>query len=270
MRIALAADHAGFDLKDELAAWLREAGHEVIDLGTNGPDSVDYPDLRLQAGRRDRLRRRPNAASRCAARGSASRSPSTATRPAAARGSTSRCRPRLAREHNDANVIALGARLIGLDMAKACVDRLPRHRFRRRAPPAPRRPALQPPARTATDGHLADPPAQRRPAAAASSPSALAEADPAVAEAIAAELDREQTQIELIASENIVSRARCSRRRARCSPTNMPRAIRAGAIIRAASRRTRSRRWRSSAPSSCSAAASPTSSRIRARRPMAR
>jgi ribose 5-phosphate isomerase B len=43
MRIALAADHAGYLLKDELAAWLREAGHEVSDLGTNGPESVDYP-----------------------------------------------------------------------------------------------------------------------------------------------------------------------------------------------------------------------------------
>ena len=43
MRIALAADHAGYLLKDELAAWLQEAGHEVTDLGTNGPESVDYP-----------------------------------------------------------------------------------------------------------------------------------------------------------------------------------------------------------------------------------
>ena len=43
MRIALAADHAGYLLKDELAAWLSEQGHEVSDLGTNGPESVDYP-----------------------------------------------------------------------------------------------------------------------------------------------------------------------------------------------------------------------------------
>ena len=43
MRIALAADHAGYVLKDELATWLRETGHDVIDLGTNGPESVDYP-----------------------------------------------------------------------------------------------------------------------------------------------------------------------------------------------------------------------------------
>src|SRR5690348_7871519 len=43
MRIALAADHAGYLLKDELARWLGEQGHDVTDLGTNGPDSVDYP-----------------------------------------------------------------------------------------------------------------------------------------------------------------------------------------------------------------------------------
>ena len=43
MRIALSADHAGFEMKDLLADWLRADGHEVIDLGTNGPESVDYP-----------------------------------------------------------------------------------------------------------------------------------------------------------------------------------------------------------------------------------
>ena len=43
MRIVLTADHAGVDLKDELAAWLREQGHDVLDLGTNGHESVDYP-----------------------------------------------------------------------------------------------------------------------------------------------------------------------------------------------------------------------------------
>ena len=45
MRIALAADHAGYLLKDELAAWLRDQGHDVSDLGTNGPESVDYPEF---------------------------------------------------------------------------------------------------------------------------------------------------------------------------------------------------------------------------------
>ena len=45
MRIALAADHAGYKLKDELAGWLREQGYDVTDLGTNGPESVDYPEF---------------------------------------------------------------------------------------------------------------------------------------------------------------------------------------------------------------------------------
>jgi len=45
MRIALASDHAGFALKDELAAWLRDSGHVILDLGTNGPESVDYPEF---------------------------------------------------------------------------------------------------------------------------------------------------------------------------------------------------------------------------------
>src|SRR5215204_4890805 len=120
MRIALAADHAGFELKDSLAAWLREAGHEVTDLGTNGPKSVDYPQYgaklaaEIESGRCERgiavcgsgigisiaINREP--ACRCA----------RVDDPLSAR---------LAREHNDANVMAMGARLIGPDMARACV-----------------------------------------------------------------------------------------------------------------------------------------------------
>ena len=120
MRIALAADHAGYALKDELVAWLRADGHEVLDLGTNGPDSVDYPDYgarlasAIAAGNAERgivvcgsgigisIAVNRNPACRCA----------RVDDPLSAR---------LAREHNDANVLALGARLIGGDMARACV-----------------------------------------------------------------------------------------------------------------------------------------------------
>ena len=120
MRIALSADHAGYELKDLLAAWLAEAGHEIIDLGTNSPESVDYPRYgaalaeALADGRADRgiticgsgigvaIAANRNPACRCAQVAE----PQSAT---------------LARQHNDANAIALGARLIGIDMAKACV-----------------------------------------------------------------------------------------------------------------------------------------------------
>ena len=120
MRIALAADHAGYELKDALASWLRDAGHDVTDLGTNGAESVDYPQYgaklaaEIAAGRAERgiavcgsgigisiaINREP--ACRCA----------RVDDPLSAR---------LAREHNDANVLAFGARLIGQDMARACV-----------------------------------------------------------------------------------------------------------------------------------------------------
>ena len=120
MRIALAADHAGFALKDELAAWLRDGGHEVSDLGTNGPDSVDYPDFGA------RLARAVGGGE--AERGIAVCGSGIGISIAVNRDPRCRCArvddplsAALAREHNDANVIAFGARLIGSDMARACV-----------------------------------------------------------------------------------------------------------------------------------------------------
>ena len=121
MRIALAADHAGYQLKDELVAWLREAGHDVSDLGTNGPESVDYPEFgarladAVATGDVERgivvcgsgigisIAVNRNPACRCA----------RVSEPLSAA---------LAREHNDSNVLALGARLVGADMAKACIN----------------------------------------------------------------------------------------------------------------------------------------------------
>lgn len=119
MHIALAADHAGYLLKDELALWLREAGHEVLDLGTNGPESVDYPDYGARLA---------NAVARGEAeRGIVICGSGIGISIAVNRNPACRCArvsdplsAQLAREHNDANVLALGARLIGSDMAKAC------------------------------------------------------------------------------------------------------------------------------------------------------
>jgi len=118
MRIAIASDHAAVALKAELAEWLRAAGYCVEDLGPEDSSSVDYPDYgyalarEIAEGRADRgialcgsgvgisiaINRIP--ACRCA----------LVSEPLSAR---------LAREHNDANVVAMGARLIGPDMAKS-------------------------------------------------------------------------------------------------------------------------------------------------------
>jgi len=121
MKIAIASDHAAFALKGELAQWLREQGHEVEDLGTNGPESVDYPDYgyrlaeHVAAGKAERgvalcgtgigisIAVNRNPAVRCA----------LVTEPVSAR---------LARDHNDANIIALGARIVGIELAKGCIE----------------------------------------------------------------------------------------------------------------------------------------------------
>jgi ribose 5-phosphate isomerase B len=107
-------------MKDQLADWLRAEGHEVVDLGTNGAESVDYPRYgallaeALADGRADRgitvcgsgigvaIAANRNPACRCA----------QVAEPLSAS---------LARQHNDCNAIALGARLIGIEMAKACI-----------------------------------------------------------------------------------------------------------------------------------------------------
>jgi len=120
MRIALAADHAGYLLKDELARWLSEQGHEVSDLGTNGPESVDYPQFGARLARA--------VAGGEAERGIAICGSGIGISIAVNREPKCRCArvddplsAQLSREHNDANVLAIGARLIGSDMAKACV-----------------------------------------------------------------------------------------------------------------------------------------------------
>jgi len=120
MHIALAADHAGYLLKDELVGWLRDQGHEVSDLGTNGPESVDYPEYGARLARA--------IASGEAERGIAVCGTGIGISIAVNREPRCRCArvsdplsAQLAREHNDANVLALGARLIGSEMAKACV-----------------------------------------------------------------------------------------------------------------------------------------------------
>lgn len=121
MRIAIASDHAAVSLKTVLADWLRGEGHVVLDLGTDGTASVDYPDFgravaeALADGRAERgvalcgsgigisIAANRNPACRCA----------LVSEPLSAA---------LARQHNDANAIAMGARVIGEEMAKACLQ----------------------------------------------------------------------------------------------------------------------------------------------------
>jgi ribose 5-phosphate isomerase B len=128
MQIAIASDHAALEMKAALAAYLRDAGHDLDDLGPHDGGSVDYPDYGyklaevIATGKAEcgialcgsgigiSIAVNRNPACRCA----------LVSEPLSAK---------LARDHNDANVIAMGARVIGLEMAKACVDAFLETRF---------------------------------------------------------------------------------------------------------------------------------------------
>lgn len=121
MRIAFGADHAGYELKALLARRAAELGHEVVDLGTSSTDSVDYPDFGFAVGRA--------VASGLAERGvvvcgsgigisiAANRVPG-----ARAGVATDLYCAQLMREHNDANVLGLGARITAVPLAMAILD----------------------------------------------------------------------------------------------------------------------------------------------------
>jgi ribose 5-phosphate isomerase B len=120
-RIAIASDHAAFELKTALADHLRAAGHEVIDLGAPSSDSVDYPLYGYKLA--------DAVASGAVDTGVALCGSGIGISIAVNRNPACRCAlvseplsATLARQHNDANVIAMGGRLVGPEMAKACLD----------------------------------------------------------------------------------------------------------------------------------------------------
>ena len=118
-KVFLASDHAGFELKNELKEAIKGLGYEVVDLGTNDKNSVDYPDYaHLLASKLE-----PNCyvVLVCGT--------GIGISIAANRHENIRCAlchdeftARLAREHNDANVIAFGARVIGAGVAISAVE----------------------------------------------------------------------------------------------------------------------------------------------------
>ena len=121
MKIAIASDHAALALKAVLVEHLRGSGHVVEDLGPFDENSVDYPDYGYKLASAIALGAAERGVALC---GSGIGISIAVNRNPAARAAlvSEPLSAKLAREHNDANVIAMGARLIGSDMAKACVD----------------------------------------------------------------------------------------------------------------------------------------------------
>ncbi len=119
-KIVIASDHAGFDLKMVLKQSLAEDGYDVLDLGTHGLESVDYPDFAASLAAAIRNGEAERGILICGTgigiSIAANRHPGV--RAALCHNSTT---ARLARQHNDANVLALGARIVGEEIARDCV-----------------------------------------------------------------------------------------------------------------------------------------------------
>lgn len=117
MRIAIGADHAGFALKQELAGFLRQGGHDVDDLGTTTDERVDYPDFGAAVGRA--VASGDDEIGICVCGTgigiSIAANKIDGVRAAVVHDVTS---ARLAKEHNDANVVCIGARLVGPEVAE--------------------------------------------------------------------------------------------------------------------------------------------------------
>ena len=119
--LAIGSDHSGVALKAKLRDYLRQKGLNVLDVGTDGSDPVDYPDVAAQVARLV-ARREVDAA--IVIDGAGIGSTIAANKIAGARAAmcTDKTLARYSREHNGANVLALGATLISVDEARAIVD----------------------------------------------------------------------------------------------------------------------------------------------------
>lgn len=119
--VAIGSDHSGVSLKAKLRDYLRQRGINVLDVGTEGSEPVDYPDIAAQVAR---LVARKEVDAAIVIDGAGIGSAIAANKIAGARAAmcTDKTLARYSREHNGANVLALGATLISADDAKAIVD----------------------------------------------------------------------------------------------------------------------------------------------------
>jgi ribose 5-phosphate isomerase B len=119
--VAFGADHAGYELKQHLIERLSAAGFDIIDHGTHSSESVDYPAFCAAAARSVRD---GNADVGIVLGGSGQGEQLAANKVKGARAALCNClyTARLARQHNDANVLSIGARVVGVGLADEIVD----------------------------------------------------------------------------------------------------------------------------------------------------
>ena len=119
MRIAIGADHAGFELKETLKQRIADSGHSVIDLGTDSTESVDYPDYSAAVGRAIVAGRADRGIVVCGSGAAIAANKLDGIRCAQAADTYT---AHQAVEHDDINVLALAARVTGIALAEEIVD----------------------------------------------------------------------------------------------------------------------------------------------------
>ena len=121
MRVSIGADHAGYRLKEELKGLLKELGHEVEDLGTHSEEPTDYPPICAAVARTVR----DDTADRgivLGGSGQGEQISANKVRGVRAALCNDLYTARMSREHNDANVLSIGARVVGSGLAKEIVE----------------------------------------------------------------------------------------------------------------------------------------------------
>jgi ribose 5-phosphate isomerase B len=121
MRIAIGADHAGFELKEELKQRIADSGHSVLDLGTDSTESVDYPDYSAAVGRAILADRADRGIVVCGSGAGAAIAANKLDGIRCAQAADTYTAHQ-AVEHDDINVLALAARVTGIALAEEIVD----------------------------------------------------------------------------------------------------------------------------------------------------
>lgn len=121
MKIAIGADHAGYEYKDAINAWLKSHGHDVMDMGTNGTESVDYPDFAELVAHSVSKGEAERGVLIC---GSGIGMSMTANKIRGIRAAlvTDVYTAKMSRAHNDANVLCLGARVVPKEQITPILD----------------------------------------------------------------------------------------------------------------------------------------------------
>ena len=117
MKIALACDHGAFALKEKVKGWLTEAGYEIRDFGCYGPESVDYPDYALPAAEAVARHEADRGVLLCTTGIGVSICANKVTGVRCALCADTMT-ARMTREHNDTNALAIGAGVVGENLAK--------------------------------------------------------------------------------------------------------------------------------------------------------